>query len=823
MAHLALSFLCGFQVELDGRPVIEFKSNKVRALLAYLAVEAGRPHRREALAGLLWPDRTDRDALSNLRYSLASLRRTLGDRLATHPFLLITHETIQFNRASDTWLDVAQLEHQIANARKHHLGDADVADLKSALSLYRSSFLEDFSVGDAAPFEEWALMRREQIAQQVITALGDLIAALEGRGEFGEAQTYARQQVALEPWNEAAHRALMRALALNGQRNAALHQFQTCRRVLQGDLGVEPAEETIALYQLIRKGEGETNRQVGKDGNEQGAGELSLSTSAPVYSPTSSPVVAREEQLARLDGFLVQAFAGSGRVIFVVGEAGSGKTALLGEFARRAMKSRATLLVASGACDAAAGIGDPYLPFREILQLLTGDIESKRAGTTLTPEHARRLWAAIPDVMQALMEQGPGLIDTFVPGSNLAVRAEAFAGRPGNHPAGAQRNAWFDRLQKLLQASPEVGGNGDHATRKTGIFEQVTGVLQALACRHPLFLVLDDLQWADAGSLSLLFHLGRRLVGSRILVAVAYRPEAIALQPEAGRHSLELVINELRCLYGDPPVDLDACEGRQFVEALLDSEPNRLDADFREQLFRHTEGHPLFTVELLRGLEEQGDLVLDADGCWIARPALHWEKLPMRVDAVIAVRVGRLPEYCQELLGVASVEGEEFTAEALARVLALDEPAILHCLSDVLAHQHRMVTAVSLQRLGAHRISRYRFRHSLFRQYLYDHLDAVRRARLHEAIGEALEQLAGDAPDELDALAPRLAWHFEAAGLAERAAAYHLRTGNRAARVSAYDEAIAHFTRGSILLETLPDSPERMRLKLGLQLAAVSP
>ena len=130
MAHLALSFLGGFQVVLDGHPVTEFKSNKVRALLAYLAVEADRPHRREALAGLLWPERSDRDALSNLRYTLANLRRTLGDPSAATPFLLITHDTIQFNPISDHWLDVAELERLIADACAHRLEGADNSEIR---------------------------------------------------------------------------------------------------------------------------------------------------------------------------------------------------------------------------------------------------------------------------------------------------------------------------------------------------------------------------------------------------------------------------------------------------------------------------------------------------------------------------------------------------------------------------------------------------------------------------------------------------------------------------------------------------------------------
>ena len=231
------------------------------------------------------------------------------------------------------------------------------------------------------------------------------------------------------------------------------------------------------------------------------------------------------------------------------------------------------------------------------------------------------------------------------------------------------------------------------------------------------------------------------------------------------------------------------------------AEPNRLSAAFRAQLVRHTEGHPLFTVELLRGLQEGGDLVRDAEGCWVEGPALHWAKLPARVEAVIAERIGRLPDRCRALLAAASVEGEEFTAEIVARVLGVDESAIRQCLDGDLGDRHRLVAAVSLRRLGARKLSRYRFRHHLFQRYLYDHLDVVRRVNLHEAVGSALEALCGEAPDDLDALAPRLAWHFEMAGLLGRAATYYLQAGRRAARLAAHEDAIGHLTRGLALLE----------------------
>lgn len=819
MSHLALALLGGFQVTLDGQPVTRFKSNKVRALLAYLAVEADRPHRREMLAGLLWPERPDRDALNNLRYSLANLRKTLDDRSSATPFLLIDRDTVQFNRASDAWLDVEQFLVRIAAARGlHAAGDrspAAVTDLESALALYRGSLLEGFSAGDAAPFEEWLLLRREQIARQVTWALASLVALHEARGDYPQAQALARRHVALEPWNEDAHRALMRALALDKQRSAALHQFQLCRRLLAEELGVEPAEETVALFEAIRKG-GWADKGIGNQPGGTRKQGMPASATRDAAFPVS-PLVARESQLSQLDQALAGALAGAGRVVFVAGEAGSGKTALLAEFTRRAMQTHAGLMVASGACDAATGVGDPYLPFREILQLLTGDIEPKRAGAGLTLEHARRLWAASPDAIQALATHGPDLIDTFVPGAGLALRAQAFAGQS------QQSAAWQARLARRVQAAAANSLDVRQALQVTDIFQQITRVVQELARQHPLVLVIDDLQWADAGSIGLLFHLGRRLAASRILVAAAYRSDAIAAPSDQERHPLALVIRELQRISGQEPVDLDACQGRPFVDALLDSAPNCLDAAFREQLYRRTEGHPLFTVELLHSMAELGDLVREGDGRWSEGPALHWDRLPTRIESAIGERIERLPEESRAMLAAASIEGEEFTAEAVARALDTSEPFVIQRLSSELSQRHGLVSAVSIRRLGARKLSRYRFRHNLFQRYLYDHVDPVQRAHLHEAIGNALEALLDEAPQELQEQASRLAWHFERAGLPDRAAMHHLQAGRRAARLAAHEDAISHFTHGLALLEPLPDSMERAERKLDLQLAIIAP
>ncbi len=648
------------------------------------------------------------------------------------------------------------------------------------------------------------------------SALHGLAGAHEARGEYEQAQACARRQLELEPWDEGAHRRLMRALALGGRRVAALVQYQTCRRLLAVELGVEPARETTALVESIR--DGSLSRGAEEQRNRGG-----IFTPAPPPPRPPAPFVGRERELAKLDRFLDVALASQGRVAFVIGEAGSGKTVLVDAFTRRAMAADRDLVVARGSCNAHSGIGDPYLPFREILHTLTGDVEHQRAGGAITGEHARRLWALLPDAVRALVEDGPDLVGRFVPGAATGLRAEVLA------PGGA---AWRTRLDELVKReSPEEGG--EVALHQADLFDQFTRVLQSLARRHPLVLVLDDLQWAGTGSVSLLFHLGRRLAGSRILVVGAYRPGDLALarlDPKGfpkplgseERHPLASVVHELRRDLGDIQVDLDRAGGRPFVEALLDSEPNRLGAAFRETLARHTGGNPLFTVELLRGLQERGDLVRDEAGRWVAGPALDWERLPPRVEAVIAERIGRLPPEWQETLAAASVQGEVFAAEVVARVQGLDGEEVVRRLSGPLSKQHHLVRAHSLERLGTggQRFSRYRFHHYLFQKYLYGRLDAVERARLHEAVGKELEALYGESAAEV---AVQLAYHFEAAGLADRAVGYLLQAGRRAFQLSANEEAIAHFTRGLALLETLPESPERMRRELSLQLALGAP
>jgi DNA-binding SARP family transcriptional activator len=812
---------------LDGEPIQGLNSDRLHALLAYLAVECGREHAREALASLLWPERTDREALSALRRVLSNLRialdgrRSPGDRRsaddpgASFAFLLVTRTSVQFNQASDHWLDVAEFDR--LRTRE------DVPGLEAAVQLYRSLFLSGLSVANSPPFDDWLLLKQEEYQRSALSVLGNLASLQMERGRTSEAARWARRQLELDPYREQAHRQLMAALALGGERPAALAQYEACRRLLAEELGCEPDDETQALYARIRAGTLALSMPP------------SLAVPAPVPSecegsPPPPRFVAREQELARLGSLLHRALAGRGGVALIAGEAGSGKTALLDEFARRACLAHGDLIALRGSCNAHGGAGDPYLPFREILQTLGGDVEGKRAGGTLSPEQARRAWDALPAVGAVLAEHGPDLIDTFVSGEALLQRLEGFpALNPAKGPGPAGAGAWQERLRELVRRA----GEGMAPAPQPDLFAQVTEVLHAVSVQRPLLLAIDDLQWADGGTAALLFHLSRRLAGSHILLACACRPEALAEPPDPKgmpSGSIWSVLQELGREWGDIWVALDQADGRAFVEAYVDSEPNHLGAGFRQALYDHTGGNPLFTVELLRSFERRGALVQDEARHWIEAPDLDWDHVPARVEAVIAGHLAGLPDEDRALLGAASVQGEQFAAEVAARVLGWDEEAALRRLSGPLRTRHRLIQAVSVDRLpsSGQRLSRYRFRHALLQGSAYRSLDAVERVWLHEATARALEAIYGPAAGEAEGerpseLAPALARHYEAAGMRLQAARALHDAGRQAMRLAALREALDLFDHGLALLADVPPSPEREELERLLYVDRLAP
>jgi predicted ATPase/DNA-binding SARP family transcriptional activator/Tfp pilus assembly protein PilF len=308
MKRLSLFLLGPYDAILGEDQVTDFRSDKIRALLAYLAVEADRPHRREALAGLLWPDVPDRIARQNLRLSLHRLRDALSDRGAESDYFKITRESIQAKPQALS-VDVSLFNRLLEETRSHvhdHLATCQAcADrLKQAAEWYRGDFLQGFFLDDSLAFAEWSIIRKEWLHRQALWVLEQLTLYHQRRRELRAAERYARRQLELEPWREKAHLQLIEIMARRGETSAALAQYQICRQVLAEELGVEPGHDTERLYERV---------------------QLMRASPAHNLPPQATPFVGREQELARLDAMLSDPDI---RLVTIVGAGGMGKTRL---------------------------------------------------------------------------------------------------------------------------------------------------------------------------------------------------------------------------------------------------------------------------------------------------------------------------------------------------------------------------------------------------------------------------------------------------------------------------------------------------------------
>lgn len=255
--HLSLSLFGHFDARLDGVALSGFEYNKVRALLAYLAIEHKQPHSRASLCALLWPDLGENAARQNLSQALTRLRHLLGDKQAATPFLLATTETVQLNPAAAWDVDVHRFTNLIANAERHahrgwHLCTPCAKQLQAAVGEYRGDFLAHLYLSDSIPFEEWATPLRHRLQSKMLSALERVARYAEWRGDFAQAVEATHHQIELEPLRELPHRELMRLLALSGQQGAARLQYESLRRLLHTEVGAIPEPESTALYQKIR-------------------------------------------------------------------------------------------------------------------------------------------------------------------------------------------------------------------------------------------------------------------------------------------------------------------------------------------------------------------------------------------------------------------------------------------------------------------------------------------------------------------------------------------------------------------------------------------
>ncbi len=773
----------GVVIHLGGKPLLGFHSKKAKALLVYLSL--GRiPQPREKLAEMLWEQRSQAQAMSNLRVVIANLRKLIS------PYLKIDRQTIAINPEAPCWCDALAFDAEIAEGR-----------FEDALRYFQGDFLEGFYLSEARGYEVWLAERRQIYQHQIRAALHARIKQLTSLGGYENAIQHARWLIALDPLEEAAHLSLMRLLALTGQRNAALALYQSYARTLEGELAVDPSAEMSALFRQIQSNE--------TPGFPSSVNRVSV---LPAYLDAhQEPIersreifVGRERELVQLDGYLSQMLQKQGGVIFVTGEVGSGKTALVGEFSRRAQATHPDLLVVMGNCHLYTGVGNPYGPWREALDMLTGDVETHWSTGVISRRHAIKLWNDLPLVIRTLERCAPALVGTLLSLQNLVSRVEA---------AGLR-----EELSLYLSRLPDNSPGGEQNL----ILHQYLDFMASLSTNHPLLIILEDLQWIDPSSVSLLSYLVPHLVKNRILVVCTYRPVDLSSHAEEFQSDLEAVLLEFKRQFGNIWISLDSSQNESFVQSYLDAYPNRFSPDFSKDLTKHTGGQPLFVVELFRDLQIRGQLLLDDDGHWVDHPNLDWESLPARVEAVLEMHLARLDDRDCEVLAAASVIGEEFACEVVASLLGWQVPLVQEII-DNLIHDHALLLEIGTRRFQGQRLSECRFRHLFFQIFIYKGLGQAKRMRLHEKAGLTLEAFYDVSPDMTVKFAQQLARHFQEAGLYLRACDYLLDAGNQAVQLGAHTEAIQHFHAGLDLLQTLPENSERLQKEIKLSLALYAP
>src|SRR6266699_3649344 len=739
---------------------LTFALRKAQALLLYLAVEGGM-HQRRKLDAFLWPDSEPREARAALRNAMALLRRLLSDPEASpshHTHLLSLHDLLSLDPHAPVELDLDVVLHAWKEAHK--------------LSMVPSE-------------EHYATL--VTLVQRAVTLV---------RGPFLDG-FWLGEDVPFDAWREQQQRQWQVRLLLLLDRlsswQEAAGEFEPTRATLTRWVALDPLAEEASrrlMRMSLARGDAAAALQVYASLQAHLAEALEITPSpetvalaehsralaAGLRSATArqstaesrppselvAPLLGRSAAFRQLVGRFQQARVGQPQAVLVVGEAGIGKTRLADEFVAW----------------------------------------SRAQGAEVVRGHAFEMGGRLP--YQPLIEA-------------LRERLEA-----ENAPEDLLDDVWLAELSRLL---PEPRGRypdlpaarEDELAGKGRLFEAVARLVDALARRAPLVLLLDDLHWVDEASLDLLRYLAHdwKEHGSRVLLLGTVRSEGLELNPQLAA--------ELADLGRDLPVSqvslqtLSQAETIHLVRAItgqgtpgtaLPSAPGASSSQEAKKslvglgdfLFAHTGGQPFYLLETLELLRDRRWLVprLGADGTWrlvptvemaaaVAQEGARHSLLPPSVRAMILAHLSKLSQAARQLVMASAVLGTGATAKLLWQVAEVGVQTGVEALEEAVGSG-----ILREEDAGAGRPGSYYFAHQLMREVVYTDLGEARRRLLHRRALSLLETEGAEAS--------ALAYHARACGEARTAYRYSVQAGDEAVAVFAVHDAIMHYEQACSLL-----------------------
>lgn len=440
----------------DGQS-LDLGSPTTRSLFAYLLLHRTYPVDRRRLAFIFWPRGAESAARRNLRQYLHRLRKALMDSgLQAESFLQANGTSVQIAPQAQIWLDVEAFQHGTR-------AEASLDDLQGAVALYSGDLLEDI-------YEDWCHEERETLRQRYLNALQRLARAMELAGHLDQSIAFTQKRVASEPFDEDAHRDLMRLFALSGDRSRALQQYLQLRETLEKELGAAPLPQTQILFESIQKGELPKNGVLANTAQPPAAPRpLQISHTAP-------PLVGRQAELSELKKALQDARREMGQFLLITGESGIGKTRLIQEY----LQTDSAQNVLSGTCHELE-LRTPFASLREVMK-----------GTApLLPDyhHTTPAW---------LVTLAP-----LLPSLALRFPHLPLSGTPAEDP-NRLSEAFNDLILELCSLNPEA----------------------------PLHLILDNLHWADSLTWELLGQLSRRASQMPLLIIGLCRLEDLPAEQQ---------------------------------------------------------------------------------------------------------------------------------------------------------------------------------------------------------------------------------------------------------------------------------------------------